>query len=275
MIYMTKGVIRNMTYFVEGIQGSGKSTLVKLLSEKCPDRKVLEEGDYSPIELAWCAYMGMEDYQAALEKYPYMRAEIELKTHFEDEHAVVCYTKIRTDDRSFYQEMEKYEIYNNRVSPEHFKEIVLNRFIRWNGAPIITECALFQNIVEDMILFRDMKDEAIIEFYRDIKKAIGDKQIHIAYLKAESDDIRRNLETARRDRVDDKGNEVWFAMLCDYFDNSPHAVRNGLAGEDGLVRHWMHRQDLELRICEELFPDQHTVLPSKLYEERDIRKLFG
>ena len=103
-----------MTYFVEGIQGSGKSTLVKLLSEKCPDHKVLEEGDYSPIELAWCAYMGMEDYQAALEKYPYMREEIEAKTHFEDEHAVVCYTKIRTDDRSFYQEMEKYEIYNNR-----------------------------------------------------------------------------------------------------------------------------------------------------------------
>ncbi|MBR4414770.1 MAG: hypothetical protein IKS59_05600, partial [Aeriscardovia sp.] len=83
-----------------------------------------------------------------------------------------------------------------------------------------------------------------------------------------------NLETARHDRVDDKGNEVWFAMLCDYFDNSPHAVRNGLAGEDGLVRHWVHRQDLELRICEELFPDQHTVLSSKLYEEKDIENMF-
>ena len=148
------------------------------MSEKCPDHKVLEEGDYSPVELAWCAYMGMEDYRAALEKHTSLRPEIEAKTHFEDDHAVVCYTKIRTDDRNFYQAMEKYEIYNNRVSLERFKDIVLKRYGRWDGAPLITECALFQNIVEDMILFRDMPDEAIIDFYRDIKNAIGDKQIH-------------------------------------------------------------------------------------------------
>ena len=264
-----------MTYFVEGIQGSGKSTLVKLLSEKCPDHKVLEEGDYSPVELAWCAYMGMEDYQAALEKHLSLKKEIEAKTHFEGDHAVVCYTKIRTDDRSFYQEMEKHEIYNNRLSFEQFRDIVLSRYDSWDGTPVITECALFQNIVEDMILFRDASDEIIMDFYRDIKNAIGDKQIHIAYLKAEPDDVRRNLETARHDRVDDKGNEVWFLMLCDYFDNSPHAVSNGLKGEDGLVRHWIHRQDLELRICEELFPDRCTVLPSKLYGEKDIDKLLG
>ena len=46
-----------MNYFVEGIQGSGKSTLIRKLSEKHPECTAVMEGDYSPIELAWCARM--------------------------------------------------------------------------------------------------------------------------------------------------------------------------------------------------------------------------
>ena len=70
--------------------------------------------------------------------------------------------------------------------------------------------------------------------------------------------------------VDDKGNEVWFSMLCDYFNNCPHAVRRSIEGEDGLVRHWIHRQDLELRSGEELFPGQYSVFNSKNYGEITI-----
>ena len=46
-----------MNYFIEGIQGAGKSTLVGKLSEMKPDHKVFREGDYNPVELAWCAYV--------------------------------------------------------------------------------------------------------------------------------------------------------------------------------------------------------------------------
>ena len=259
-----------MNYFVEGIQGSGKSTLVKLLSEKYPDHKVLEEGDYSPFELAWCAYMRNDYYQAALERYPSLIEQIRENSHPEDDHTVVCYTKIHTDDHDFYKYMEQYEIYNNRVPFDRFREIILKRYGIWDGAPVIAECSLFQNIVEDMILFRKMTDDDIIGLYKEIKDAIGNKQIHIAYLKAEPDDIRNNLIVARKERVDDKGNEVWFSMLCHFFDNCPHAVRNNLKGEDGLVKHWIHRQELELRICEEIFKDSYSVLPSKGYGKLEI-----
>lgn len=44
-----------MNYFVEGLQGSGKSTLAGRLSELHPEYTAIREGDYSPVELAWCA----------------------------------------------------------------------------------------------------------------------------------------------------------------------------------------------------------------------------
>ena len=55
-----------MTYFIEGLQGSGKTTLVAKLSERFPGHKVFREGDYSPVELAWCAYLNTDHYKKIL-----------------------------------------------------------------------------------------------------------------------------------------------------------------------------------------------------------------
>ena len=51
-----------MNYFIEGLQGSGKSTLVEKLSKRYPDCTVFREGDYSPVELAWCARVTKKRY---------------------------------------------------------------------------------------------------------------------------------------------------------------------------------------------------------------------
>ena len=78
-----------MNYFVEGLQGSGKSTLVKRLSEKYSDYMESFEGDYSPVELAWCAYVDKETYGMILEKYNDICSEIEEKSVEEDDHMVI------------------------------------------------------------------------------------------------------------------------------------------------------------------------------------------
>ena len=257
-----------MNYFIEGLQGSGKSTLVRKLSELHPDHSAICEGDYSPVELAWCAYVDEAKYQEILEKYTAIRSMIEEKSFSEGDKRIVCYTKIITDVPGFHKDLEQYEIYNGRTSFDDFKDILLRRYKAWQDDRMIFECSLFQNTIEDMILFRCFTDEDILAFYRQVREALDVKDYRILYLKA--DDLRGNLDVIRKERSDDQGNELWFPLMSHYFDECPYAKAHGLSGTEDLIRHFEHRQQLELRICEEIFPDKCTVIPSKSYSDEDI-----
>ena len=92
------------SYFIEGLQGAGKSTMVRLLSDKLPEYTVFREGDYSPIELAWCAYVTKTQYLDILERYPSLKAEITGKTVEEGKYKVICYTQIMTDVEGFHKD---------------------------------------------------------------------------------------------------------------------------------------------------------------------------
>lgn len=254
-----------MNYFVEGLQGSGKSTLVGALEKKYPELHAVREGEYSPVELAWCAYMDETSYQNVLSKYPSLSDAIKEKTVSEGEKRIVMYTKIPTEDRSFYQDLEQYEIYNNRISFEEFKAIIMTRYQNWNTDKNIFECSLFQNIVEDLMLFRNLTDEEIISFYKDIRDVLEEKEYRILYLKA--GDVEGNLQVIRKERSDDNGVELWFPLMMQFFDNCPYSKANGKSGEKDLIEHFIHRQELELKICEELFAEKTTILSSKQYTD--------
>ena len=200
-----------MNYFVDGLQGSGKSTLVGKLARKYPDNAVFREGDYSPTDLAWCAYVTDEEYQLIIDRYSDIRGLIEEKSHTEDDHKIICYTQVITDVPGFHKDLEQYEIYNGRRSLEEFKDIVFNRYKQWNGRDMIFECALFQNIIEDMILYRDASDQEIIELYSELGQVIRDREFRILYL--ETGDITDSIGVIRKERSDDNGNEMWFPLM--------------------------------------------------------------
>ena len=250
--------------FVEGLQGSGKSTLINRLAEKYPNSKVYHEGDYALTELAWCAYVDENTYRQILRKYPTLQDKIEENTTREEDFCVVTYTKIRTDIVGFHQDLEQYEIYNGNLSEEAFQKVVLSRYEQWNGEGEIFECALFQNIIENMILYLQMEDEKILEFYRRLYQVIGKKKLTILYLDAE--DIRTSIEVIKKERCDENGVELWFQMMVEYIETSPYGKKCGLGGMEGLLAHLEKRKALEHRIISEVFNKETQIVKSKKYE---------
>ena len=100
---------------------------------------------------------------------------IEEKSFSEGDKRIVCYTKIITDVPGFHKDLEQYEIYNGRTSFDDFKDILLRRYKACQDDRIIFECSLFQNTIEDMILFRCFTDEDILAFYQQVREALDGK----------------------------------------------------------------------------------------------------
>ena len=114
--------------FIEGIQGSGKTTLLRKLSGMHPEYHVYYEGDISPVEMAWCSYMGKDDCARILTEYAYVKDEILKYTKQEGDYHITAYTRVLAEKREFYERMEAFEIYNGRVSFERFRKLIMERY---------------------------------------------------------------------------------------------------------------------------------------------------
>ncbi len=254
--------------FIEGIQGMGKSTLLQALYNHAPGYQICREGDYSPVELAWCTWMTETEYVSMLERYPSMREEIRKNTIREDAHYIVTYTKILTDIPGFHKDLERFEIYNGRKSLTELEQIIMSRYRKFSGEGYLFECAFMQNIVEDLILFHQLNDEEIVAFYHKLYANMQKENFLLIYLY--SDKIDTAIEIIRKERSDNLGNEFWYPLMMEYFRQSPYGKKNNLGSFDDLVAHLRHRQQIELRIIEEVIGKRAIILPAKKWKIEDV-----
>lgn len=251
-----------MNIFIEGLQGMGKTTLLQRISQKLPQYRVYREGDYCPVELAWCSYMSEEEYASAVKIYPSLTEEIHQWTTREQERYIVAYTRIITDEPGFHKYMEQFEIYNGRKTAHEFQCIILERFRNLPAEKTgnLFECAFFQNIIEELILFHQMSDSQICSFYRELFDIVSEKEFRLYYLYGE--DVEKTTMHIRKERCDENGNEIWYQMMMQYLQDAPYGRAHGIYGFDDMLEHFRRRQELEMRIIKEILGECAVVLPA-------------
>ena len=250
--------------FIEGLQGSGKSTLVSKLEEKLTPYKVYREGDISPVELAWCSYVTTEQYDCIMRKYPQLQEELLKHTRSEGDKKIIAYTRVNSDIPEFYQYMEGFEIYNGRVDFATFQDIILSRYHAFNTTGNIFECSLFQNSIESMMLYYQMEDDDILNFYKEVYEIMKNKNIILLYLDSHSmiDDILH----IKKERSNEQGEELWFPLMMDYLKKSPYGTAHNYCEFEDLIHHMKRRRELEHRIIREVMGEHVILLKAKNYE---------
>ena len=254
--------------FVEGLQGSGKSTLLRLLGKQFPDYHVYSEGDYCPVELAWCSYMTEPEYHQALAAFPALEDEIRKHTTKESGAYVVEYTRILAERRDFYEYMERYEIYNGRRTLDEFKQILLGRYTAFRSHGNLFECAFFQNTVEELLLYGNLSESEILSFYKELFETLKHKNFFLIYLHSEQ--IEENILQIKRERSDENGNELWYPMMLAYLNSTPYGKEHPFETVTDMVSHFKRRSQLELKIIKEVLGTQAVVIPAKAYRIEEL-----
>ena len=181
---------------------------------------------------------------------------------------MVSYTQVITDIPGFHKDLKQYEVYNGRVSLEELREIVLSRYQRFQGTGYVFECAFFQNIIEDLILFHMLSDEEIVEFYKELYSLVDKEKFVLFYLYSE--DLEETIRVIRKERSDHFGNEMWYNLMLQYLIHSPLGEKCGYSTFEDMISHLKHRQQLELRVIREVIGEKAVIFKSKEWEIEEI-----
>ncbi|MDF2587122.1 MAG: hypothetical protein K0S41_963 [Anaerocolumna sp.] len=268
----TLGDIMGQLILVEGIPGSGKTTTSEKIYNKLSIQKktnLYMEGDGHPADLAWCACIPLNQLDEIINNNKTYELRIREHMYIEQDYAIVPYTKIPIENPEFYHLMENFEVYNNRVGFDIFKELHVGKWNRFGekqknlNEVTIFECAFLQNHINELLLYHCMDERQIEKYLLELIHTVKDLNPILIYLNQKS--VVETIERVSNVRVDEIGDKVWMKMVIDYVENSPYGKKHTLKGFEGMVKYFEDRKQIELNIMNKL-PIKVYIVDNKEYD---------
>jgi hypothetical protein len=262
--------------FIEGIPGSGKTTLANKLNNKLKEyynTEMRQEGDLHPIDVCWCSVQTKESFEDTLEKYPGISEQIKNFTKLVNGYYITAYTKIKTtpSERDFYQDMEKQELYSI-IDLEQFQQFHQYLYTAFNNTfdpntLYIFECSLLQNHINEHLLKFDSSMTQIIEYFTDLINRVYKLHPIIFYLSPLYPEQTIQHVIEERKSPNPELYNDWIDNVISYISKQPKAKKYGYLEAKDMIRYFMKRQEVELNLLKVLPVQKFIYTVHQNYDE--------
>lgn len=247
---------------IEGIPGSGKTTMSKKLYQALTDQGLnveqYTEGDQHPADLSWQSILSIDEYNFLLSKYPEHESDIKGNSIMEDDIVITAYTLLNINHESdLYKYLENHEIYSINADLETFKQAHLTRWKKFveqsdNNTIYIFECVLLQNHITQLMLEYEASQETINIYIKEFLEVIKEMSPIIHYLSPLSvEEAITHVAKERRPENQERQN-IWIDRVLDYVVDTPYGIRHKITGIEGFIKFSSHRQSIEKKLLDQL-----------------------
>jgi uridine kinase len=259
----------NRLILVEGMPGSGKTTISTKIKDHLINKGLnvilYNEGDFHPADMAWNALFTKEEYDNLIKENKEYEQVIKENSVLEDDYVIVSYTKLdlSKNNNELMKNFEGHEVYDGRVSFETFKNIHLTRWKKFSDEMkeseneiVIFECAFLQNHINELLAVHEKDVQFIKEYLKELIETVKGLNPKLIYLNQDS--VKETLSRVAKERISDNKemHQDWIDMIIEYFQNSNYGNHNNIKGLDGVVRYFEKRQEIELKVIDNLSIDQ-------------------
>jgi ribosomal-protein-alanine N-acetyltransferase len=235
-------------YFVEGLPGSGKTTISNWLHNILDANFFTEDTPNYPNDFSAIAGMTMDIYTDLSKRFP-------LLNEFLFEYDSIKYVNIRHIEMQYPNEEElicllyQWEFgdeFNTNVSLPHYMTFSLGMIHKWldtldrTSDNIIMDSVWLQNPINELV-FRNADEQAVLGYCELFAEVFKEFNLRCIYLK-------RNTVVQSVEFASNVKGVSWTNRVAELISKTPYGLAHNLHGLNGMVQYFTVRKQIEEKV---------------------------